>query len=633
MNLIIVDAAQEARCIKLHDGIKVQRLPNYYEQPASSSNYDCNRGVCDPSFFFHTSGTSSGLPKPIAQRNAIAQSLPRLENNPQIATFTTTPLYHGGLADCLRAWASGALIWLFQEGLLPITAKNVLEAVRVSRCHGHVPVGYFSSVPYVLQMLAEEDEGVHLLKSMDLVGVGGAALPVPTGDSLVSSGVKLMSRFGSAECGFLLSSHRDYSRDDDWRSLRAKSASRHLAFEPRKNGLWELVVKHSWPSMAKTNREDGSYATSDLFEPNPSRPNEWLYHSRADSQLTLANGEKFDPSPLEASILSSTKLLRDVYIFGTGRNCAGAILFPLETRSRETLIDMIWPHVERVNSLSPSYAHIARSMLVVVSVSDGDEPLEKSSKGTVLRRQADERYATTIDSAYTEISERDGRLSDEQLLSTVLECFVRVVDRPIDPDVDVYRQGVDSIACVHIRRLIEYTCLAKLDQRLPLNIIYDQGTVTALASYLQHVHGRQDGKGSERDADLHHQEMHKLFEKYRASCGEETARRTSKPRVIVLTGATGFLGQHMLHLLRQSNQVDKVYCLVRASSAFEARQRVSTLLVKRGWNALDDSAEHCDLVCLPCNIERDSLDPVRGGQAATSRRSIGIHTRRLGSQL
>ena len=92
---------------------------------------------------------------------------------------------------------------------------------------------------------------------MNLVGVGGAALPATVGDELVAKGVKLVSRMGSAECGFLMSSHRDYAVDKDWQYLRSSNDPDLLAFEPTGDGLAELVIRPHWPVLAKTNREDG----------------------------------------------------------------------------------------------------------------------------------------------------------------------------------------------------------------------------------------------------------------------------------------------------------------------------------------------------------------------------------------
>lgn len=223
----------------------------------------------DIAFLFHTSGTSSGLPKPIPQTHGgAACALPQhLPGSAAKATFTTTPLYHGGIADCFRAWTSDAPVWLFPGHALPITAANVgacLDAAAAAAAAKEAeeeegalpPVGYFSSVPYVVQMLDADASGAGMrrLRSMELVGVGGAALPAEVGDRLVKKGVRLVSRYGSAECGFLMSSHREYETDREWQYLRCDEAGgKHLRFEPGEGdggkGLAELVVSPGWPHM------------------------------------------------------------------------------------------------------------------------------------------------------------------------------------------------------------------------------------------------------------------------------------------------------------------------------------------------------------------------------------------------
>ncbi|PHH91700.1 hypothetical protein CDD83_10617 [Cordyceps sp. RAO-2017] len=386
LDIRVVFTDSEERGGKINDGIRIVNIPSYHRCQASPRTsgrlHVAKRPRVPPiAYFCHTSGTSSGLPKPIAQMHfGVVGALPRFCQRHEPATFSTTPLYHGGLADCLRAWTSGALIWLFPEGLAPVTTANLLEAVRYARSRCAVPIRYFSSVPYVAQRLAEEDAGIKLLRSMDLVGVGGAAVPAAVGDRLIDAGVNLLSRFGSAECGFVMSSHRDYARDREWQYLRPLGGPGLLAFEPRGDGLSELVVKPGWPSMVKTNRGDGSYATSDLFEPHCSRPNSWRYHSRADAQITLVNGKKFDPSPLEAAISASTPLVRDVLIFGAGHDYPGILLFT--TRSDlppRDVTNSVWPEIDRLNAGSQSHARITKSMLVVVPVRDDQAPLDKST--------------------------------------------------------------------------------------------------------------------------------------------------------------------------------------------------------------------------------------------------------------
>ncbi len=422
----------------------------------------------DVAYLHHTSGTSTGLPKPIPQSHRAAVGvLPCLDGSRE-ASFTTTPLYHGGVADCFRAWTSGAMIWLFPGKDVPITADNILKCLSCADQNLDLSkVRYFSSVPYVLQMLAAEDQGLQKLREMDIVGVGGAALPQSVGDNLVQKGVNLISRFGSAECGFLMSSHRDYATDKEWQYLRSSQGSNYLKFESQADALSELVVLPGWPHVAKTNRPDGSFATADLFAPHPSIPNAWKYHSRADSQLTLITGKKFDPAPLEDAI-ATHPLLDDVLVFGNGQQFPGVLLF----RSKEAssmpdreIIEDIWPHIKKLNAEGQAHTRISRAMLVVMQ--DDAPALEKSSKGTILRAQAEKTFANEISRAYAnadapingDMPDNDPQpaIDDDGVPAAVLDIVKSVLnsETAIPGDVDLFSYGVDSVACMQIRALLQ----------------------------------------------------------------------------------------------------------------------------------------------------------------------------------
>ena len=428
----------------------------------------------DVAYLHHTSGTSTGLPKPIAQTHRAGIGvLPCLPNGSEKATFTTTPLFHGGIADCFRAWTSDSMIWLFPGKVVPITAGNVLKSVNCTKRAAkeyHIPeVAYFSSVPYVLQMVAAEREGLATLQSMDIVGVGGAALPQVAGDELVANEINLISRFGSAECGFLMSSHRDYTEDKEWQYLRSVLGSDALRFEPRGDDLAELVILPDWPHMAKLNRDDGSYATADLFAPHASIPQAWKYHSRADSQLNLITGKKFDPAPLEAAIATSP-LLSDVLIFGNGQQYPGALLFRSNVSTQlpdPDLVNRVWPSIKKLNAEGQGHTRLSKSMLVVMP-SDASS-LGKSSKGTILRGQAEERYQAQIMQAYSMESPIDigsaneeevVLVSDEALPMTILDTIKKVMNssEAIPPDADLFSCGVDSVACLQIRAILQKVC-------------------------------------------------------------------------------------------------------------------------------------------------------------------------------
>lgn len=364
------------------------------------------------------------------------------------------------------------MIWLFPGKDVPITATNVMRSLKAadesSTTFKTPRVKYFSSVPYVLQMVAADEEGLARLQNMDLVGVGGAALPPAVGDDLVSKDINLVSRFGSSECGFLMSSHREYSKNKEWQYLRSHG-SPLLKFERQDDGLSELVIQPQWPHMAKRNRDDGSYATADLFEAHPTIPNAWRYHSRADSQLTLITGKKFDPTPLEDAIAACPEV-RDCLIFGKGRQCPGALLFR-EVNSPGMgdveYLDQVWPLVQKLNEEGQNHTRIPRSMMFAMPTSE--PPLEKSSKGTVLRRQAEERYESIIEMAYqNQRTQNRSSVPDHDLPLAVLEIIKTVVEPKdvIPDDGDLFAHGVDSVACMQIRASLQSVSEAVLMRRM-----------------------------------------------------------------------------------------------------------------------------------------------------------------------
>lgn len=589
-------------------------------------------------YICHSSGTSSGLPKPIYQshKGMVGGLYPfPTRNNSQAlsATFTVTPLFHGGTPDCLRAWSSGAMCWLFPQDSVPITGANVVKSVQAARKGGD-RVDYFSSVPFVLQMLLDEDHdaGISLLQSFDLVGFGGAALPQAAGDRLVDAGVKLLSRMGSAECGFLMSSHRDYTNDKDWGYLRPIKDPSLLSFEPREEGLSELVVNEKWPFKTKTNYKGGkAYATADLFEPHPHIPYAWRYHGRADAQIVLANGKKFDPAPMELDIMgaASRRGLRDVLIFGTGMSQAGALLFPSRNTCIEDLTGHVWNIIEDMNRRSQSHARIARSMLIVVPADEADEPpLPKSSKGTIMRARAEAIYERYIKVSQSE-TPKPTHVPDEELYNTVVTCFVEVLGRDVNPERDLYQQGVDSISCAQIRGLIESLGLVEIS--LSFNVVYDKRTVAGLVEYLIKV--RHGGEQNDECGDRHRQlkEMRQLVEKYQTfkfSDVPSQNRQDGKTKsVVVLTGATGFLGAHILHLLRHDASVTKIFCLVRATGSEEANSRVSRALIQYRRPGLDGFNEETNPVrCLACHLSEADLGLEKDDQQAIlNEATIFIH--------
>jgi len=354
---------------------------------------------------------------------------------------------------------------------------------------------------------------------------------------------------------------------------------------------------------AKTNRQNGSFATADLFAKHSMLDNAWLYHSRADSQLTLITGKKFDPAPLEAAIATSD-LLNDVLIFGDSRPYPGVLLLRSEKSrgmSNEELLKAIWPSIEKLNKESQDHARIPQHMLI--SAPHQSNALEKSSKGTIIRKAAETRFSIYINAAYDlEDGNLEEHVEDENVSQHLIGLIRSIASNPapLTEETGLFSYGIDSIGCMQLRnRLRRLT--PQYNQELPLSVVEDCGTVRGLKDYILRK------RRGEVDAEIDDDEelMWSLVKEY-GSFGQQNfamegssdgfSSKNKLGEVVVLTGATGALGAHVLDLLRKSDTVSAIYCLVRGVDEVAAKERVSEGLTQRGLSSLSTTGKHNDKV-------------------------------------
>ncbi|EPQ56692.1 thioester reductase [Gloeophyllum trabeum ATCC 11539] len=532
-------------------------------------------------FVFHTSG-STGMPKPIYQTHRVwTQGLPCL---PGLAAFTTTPLYHGGMPDFLRSMMSRTPLYLYSS-LYPINATNVVEALSSCR-----DVRAFLSVPYILKMLSESDAGMCMLQRMRLVSTGGAPLPDETGDYMVTRGIKLVSRLGSSECGFLMSSARDYTTDKEWSWLRDYSHSLDLLrFVPSGDtGTYELIVDKEFPTLNVSNLPDGSFATADLYAKHPVKPHTWKYAGRADDIIVLTNGKKTSASIIENSLRASPAI-SEALVFGASRPLLGVLILPADgDAARESILDI----VHTLNQRGPSYSHIVDEMVVILP---SGSTIPKASKGTLLRPLAYAQYADVIELAYRTFNSGGGSY-------TIGEW---------DNDEDLFALGITSVKAMALRSKLQKL----VDDPIPLNVVYEYSTVNRLVKLMEDVRSGRSGRsaGTTANASLL---MHELVAKY----GTFTTDQASEPggptdcsqgHAVVLTGATGALGAHILaRILHECDS--EVIVLVRARDDAEAETRVVQSLKTRGFSGFDTGSVWAKVKCFaiqlgdPClGLKRD----------------------------
>jgi carbohydrate kinase (thermoresistant glucokinase family) len=377
---------------------------------------------------------------------------------------------------------------------------------------------------------------------------------------------------GSTEVGQLMTSFRPAS-DRDWNYVReSPKLSPFLRWVPCGPNLYECTVLPGWPAKVASNQPDGSYATKDMFEPHPSIEKAWKYIARLDDTLALVNGEKFNPVMMEGTIRSN-KAVTETVVFGSGRPSLGVLVVPspaVKDMSQTEIVDRIWPVIDEANRTAEAYARISRDMIVILPQ---DCEFPRTDKGSVIRQAFYKQFATEIENAYDEAATAHGELQAltlPELQSCVRDILTKILPqaRDIDSSADLFSLGLDSLQSIQIRTEI----LKTVDiggNKLGQNVVFDYPSIAALSA---HLYGLRTGQEVEQTSII--TQMNDLIERYSDFTLE-------KRRDVVLTGATGSLGAHVLAQLAARPDIQTVHCLVRARDNKDAEGRVRKSLSQR----------------------------------------------------
>ncbi|KAI8629909.1 hypothetical protein F5Y19DRAFT_63030 [Xylariaceae sp. FL1651] len=541
-------------------------------------------------YIIHSSG-STGLPKPIYQKQRAA--LANFSNNMDMKAFITLPLYHNhGLCNLYRSiWSCKQIHWYNAD--LPLTSDYLVQVIRAHT------FDIFYGVPYALKLLAESDEGLNLLAKMKMVMYGGSACPDNLGDILVERGVNLVSHYGTTEVGQLMTSLRP-AGDKAWNYVREEAKLLpFLRWIPRGPNLFECCILLGWPAKTATNMEDGSYCTKDLFEPHPTISGAWKYIARLDDTIVLVNGEKFNPVVTEGKIRSS-KLVTETVIFGVQQPYLGALVIPsmaTEGKPPSEVLELIWPVIEAAQEENDAFAKLSKEMVVILP---HKTEYPRTDKGSIIRQAFYKAFAEEITKAYSNASSTNGqaRAMTEPELRDFLRSLVSK-SRPkamLDDDMDLFALGLDSLQSMQIRA--EIVRNVKTESKLTQNVVFENPTISKLTVYLLGNSGKEEKAGASIE-----NEMCSLVEKY--SNFTYPPRQTG--RSVVVTGATGSLGAHIVASLVQDPEIECVYCFVRAQDVDAAwRRTVESMLQRRVFLDLA-LAQQRKIVALPADLSKPDL--------------------------
>jgi thioester reductase-like protein len=566
--------------------------------PEFETNTACN--------ILHSSG-STGFPKPI--RNIHKNYIYNASFNLGMKGFITLPLFHNhGLSSFLRALYSGKILYFYDPNL-PLSARQLTAVFK----HLGSELEIFYGVPYALKVLASE-EGLQLLKRFKVVMFGGSACPDDLGDMLVDAGVNLIAHYGATEVGQLMTSNRPPG-DKEWNWLRPPEALLPYLRWTKHGDAYECVIADGWKSKVVSNQPDGSYATRDLFVRHPTKTDRFKYVGRLDDWLALVNGEKINPVQFEHTVQTDPHVAEAV-VFGAGQIAAGLIIVPAKGHddvTEDAFIALVQPTIDAANAQAEAYAKIDREHIRVLRA-DAIDDCPKTDKGTVIRAAFYKKFEALIKSVYEDAEratgghlefDRDGTVVWlKRLLVEILELDEAKAAR-LAEDTDFFAMGLDSLGAYRVfSRIIKTLDLGPRASEVAGNVCFEYPNLAALASYLSAL--RSGGSYTKRtEID----EMQALIDRY-GGFPPRKVTDAGAPRVVLLTGATGSLGAHLLAALLEVPSVEKVYCLNRGANA-QARTLESLKL--RGLDVPLD------------RVESLSADLTKPGFGLDPRRLAGVN--------
>lgn len=398
--------------------------------------------------------------------------------------------------------------------------------------------------------------------------------------------------------------------DNAWNYVRENERlSPFLYWLPQGPNLFECCVRQGWPAKTATNMDDGSYRTKDIFEPHPSIPGAWKYIARLDDTIVLVNGEKFNPVVTEGRIRSS-RLVTEAVVFGVQQPYLGVLVVPSAATAGKApaeVLETIWPVVDAAQEGNDSFAKISRDMVVILPHDSG---YPCTDKGSVIRQACYKAFAKEIEIAYeiSSTSSADARdMSESELKKHLRDAIMKSLPQAeFDDETDFFALGLDSLQAIQIRAGIMKS--VRVQNKLTQNVVFDHPSITRLSAYLLGTAGSQDTAGIDTESD-----MKALVEKYSDFSPPARLAGTS----VVVTGATGSLGAHIVAKLVKDPSIERVYCFVRARDTDSAIKRtVESLALRKVYHNLS-LTERRKVVAIPADLSQKDL-----GLDATTYREV-----------
>ena len=367
--------------------------------------------------------------------------------------------------------------------------------------------------------------------NLTTIVVGGAALRMEVAEAFTGFGINMFQGYGLTECAPLVATN--YPRANKLGSVGKPIQCMEVRFEQGEilvRGDCVMLGYYKDPeATAAAITEDGWFHTGDLGHLDEEG---YLYITgRCKNLIILDNGKNIYPEELEAQLLTIDGV-RDVMVYEHGGKLCAAV-HPEDIQNTAAL-QRIREQLKALNGTQPAYKRI-------VSLDFIAREFPKTTTMKIKRREALQMIGEVIGrsrAAHTPPT--------TALQKRIVAAFEEVLGQTgIGIGDDFFDLGGDSLASLEAAMILD----------LQAQAIYEHPTALLLEQYL--VSERETGREKD-DVDVN--------ALIRRDAGLDSA---GPPKCVLLTGATGFLGAHILRELNRRNV--QTVCLVRS---YEKLRRV-----------------------------------------------------------
>ena len=266
---------------------------------------------------------------------------------------------------------------------------------------------------------------------------------------------------------------------------------RNIYPKPIATDTFEFVFLKDHPGRLISNSDDppGSFHSRDIFTPHKTIPDAWKYLGRLDDRVTLMNGEKVLPLPIEGSIRQHT-LVKEAVVFGIGRAIPGVLIFRSQAAKElgdEDFVENVWSTVDAANRVAEGFSQIGKDMIVPMPA---EVLIPMTDKGSIIRAQVYNVFEKEIEAAYFRLEQcQEGtmRLEGAELKTHLLKLGQQIIGSQLsDPNEDLFSLGMNSLQAIQVRgTILRDLYLGGNGRKMSQNVVFEQGSIANLAKYLE----------------------------------------------------------------------------------------------------------------------------------------------------